>query len=94
MDLTAQEKKIDIKSTIKQFIVDNFLFGSDSDTFCDKESFIEKGIMDSTGILELIAFIEDKYTIKIEDDEMLPENLDSIDNIFAYIKRKKGNLGQ
>ncbi|MBD3320291.1 MAG: acyl carrier protein [Chitinivibrionales bacterium] len=74
---------------VKQFVVDNFLFGDDSKLQNDT-SFLESGIIDSTGILEVITFIEETYDIKVEDEEMLPENLDSLNNISAFITRKKG----
>ena len=77
----------EVKETIKAFIIDNFLFGS-SDGFSDDTSFMEEGIIDSTGILELIDFIEEKYLISVEDDEMIPENLDSLNNVTAYLSKK------
>ena len=72
---------------VRQFIVDNFLFGEDSG-FGDSESFREMNIMDSTGILELIAFLEETYEIAIDDDELVPENLDSVEKIAHFIERK------
>ncbi|RJP92376.1 MAG: acyl carrier protein [Desulfobacteraceae bacterium] len=75
---------------VKQFIVENFLFGDGSD-LQNHTSFLENGIIDSTGILELIAFLEATFGIKIEDTELVPENLDSLDNIAAFLKRKNGS---
>lgn len=57
--------------------------------FQDDDSFLEKGIVDSTGILELITFIEEKYEISIKDEEMLPENLDSLDNVSKFVEFKQ-----
>jgi len=74
---------------VRAFIVDNFLFGDDSSLKSDT-SFLQERIVDSTGILEIIAFLEETFSIKVEDDELLPENLDSLDNIDAYLKRKLG----
>ena len=68
----------------------NFLFGNESKAFSDEDSFMEKGIIDSTGILELIEFVEEQYEIKIEDDELIPENLDSLNNLSAFILKKQG----
>lgn len=78
----------DFKSTIKNFIIDNFLFGDD-EGLEDDISFLEEGIIDSTGILELITFLEEDFSIKIEDEEMIPENLDSINNLIAFLNKKK-----
>lgn len=74
---------------VRAFIVDNFLFGDDSSLKNDT-SFLQERIVDSTGILEIIAFLEETFSIKVEDDELLPENLDSLDNIDAFLKRKLG----
>ncbi len=72
---------------IKQFIVDNFLFGDDS-SLQENTSFMQSGIIDSTGILELIVHLEQTYNIKIHDQELVPENLDSIKNIGRFISKK------
>ena len=79
----------DIKKMIRAFIVENFLFGND-DGLQDSSSFMEEGIIDSTGILELIDFVEENFDISVEDEEMIPENLDSLNNVVAYIERKRG----
>jgi len=79
----------DIKTTIKSYIVENFLFGDTDTVIDDDDSFMESGILDSTGILELITFIEGKYDIKLDDDEILPENLDSLNNLEEFIKKKR-----
>ena len=73
---------------VREFIVENFLFG-DGATLNNDTSFLHEKIVDSTGILEIINFLEEHFSIKIEDEEMLPENLDSLNNIDAFLKRKK-----
>jgi acyl carrier protein len=78
-----------IRHTVREFIVENFLFGDREYLFKDSESFIESGIIDSTGILELIEFLEATYNIQIQDDELLPENLDSLENVEAFIHKKR-----
>jgi acyl carrier protein len=78
----------DLATSLRQFISDNFLFGVETD-FGDHESFLELGIIDSTGVLELIAHIESTHGLDIDDDELLPENLDSIDNLTRFIKQKQ-----
>ena len=83
-----QLNKDEIKNNVKQFIIDNFLFGSIDNSFHDDDSFMENGIIDSTGILELIEYIEHQYNIKIKDEELLPENLDTLNNVSYFIMRK------
>ena len=73
--------------TVREFVVENFLFG-DGDQLQNDTSFMETGIIDSTGILELITFLEDKFKINIEDDELIPENLDNLQNVARFIDRK------
>ena len=75
------------KRKIRNFIIENFLFEED-DSLKEDTSFLESGIIDSTGILELVMFIEETYGINVEDDEIIPENLDSISNVVAYVNRK------
>jgi len=80
---------MDTTITIRNFIIENFLFEEDENLKPDT-SFLENGIIDSTGVLELVMFIEETYGITVDDDEIVPENLDSISNIARYIQRKKG----
>ena len=75
-------------SEIKAFIVSNFLFGQEGKGFSDEQSFLQSGIVDSTGLLELIAFVEQQYGISVEDRELVPENLDSLRNISQFVARK------
>jgi len=79
----------DIKSELREYMIETFLFGDTTTEFSDSDSFMEKGIVDSTGILEVITFVEDNYDIKIEDEELIPENLDSINNLEKFINSKK-----
>ena len=76
------------KQSIRNFIIENFLFGDDNG-LSDKDSFLENGIIDSTGVLELVQFLEETYDIAVEDEELVPENLDSIANVVKYLKRKR-----
>ncbi len=73
---------------VRGYILENFLFTDDQSALDNSDSFLEKGLVDSTGILEIITFIEDDFNVTIEDDEMVPENLDSVDNILAFIAKK------
>jgi acyl carrier protein len=79
----------DIEIDIRDFVVNNFLFGK-ADGLTDSTSLLEKGIIDSTGVLELISFVQDHFDIKIEDSEVVPANLDSIQNLVRYISAKTG----
>ena len=72
---------------IRSYIVENFLFGDDSGLE-DDSSFLEEGILDSTSALELVGFIEKEFSITVDDEEVIPENLDSIINIVNFLKKK------
>lgn len=77
-----------IEQDIRQFIIDNFLFGEKDCRLSNDDSFLDQGIIDSTGVLELVAFLEEKYRIKINDNELVPANLDSISCLVRFIDRK------
>lgn len=74
-------------AAIRAFIGENFLFRADAD-IDDSQSLLDNGVMDSTGVLELIAHLEATYGISIADDEIVPENLDSVDNLTRYLAGK------
>jgi acyl carrier protein len=76
-----------IRTQARKFVVENFLFG-DADGLKDEAGFLQSGIIDSTGILELVTWIEDSFGVVVQDDELIPENLGCIDKITAYIQRK------
>ena len=73
---------------IRQFVVENFLFGQHDRQIDDDRSFLESGIIDSTGVLELIAFIEQKYGISVADEELVPSNLDSVQRVASFVDSK------
>jgi acyl carrier protein len=75
------------ETRIREYISENFLFG-DAGQLGIEDSFLDKGIIDSTGILEIIMFLEEQFGIKVADSEMLPENLDSISNLVRFIGKK------
>jgi len=77
----------DTRSRVRAFIVENFLFG-DEDGVKDDTSFLDEGIIDSTGVLELVSFLEEEFSIRVEDEELVPENLGSINNVVAYLTKK------
>ncbi len=77
-----------IEQQLRQFVVDNFLFGQPNGHLSSGDSFLDKGIIDSTGVLELVVFLEETYRIKIQDRELVPDNLDSINNLVRFLERK------
>ena len=77
----------ELKQQIREFIVENFLFG-DANGLKDDSSFLDEGIMDSTGVLELVTFLEEEFSVTVEDEDLIPENLDSINNVTAYLEKK------
>jgi acyl carrier protein len=81
-----------IEEEIRQFIVGNFMTGLNPRTLRDKDSLLENGVIDSTGVLELVGFLEEKYEISVADEELVPENLDSISNAAAYIRKKRAAM--
>ncbi len=72
---------------VQEFVIENFLFG-DGAQLTEETPFLESGIIDSTGMLELINFLEDTYEITIEDEELVPENLGSLKNVSRFLKNK------
>jgi acyl carrier protein len=80
---------MELKSQIRQFILKNYLFSSDEKALDDGVSLMKTGVVDSTGVLELISFLEEQFGVKVEDEEMTPENLDSVDRIVTFVSGKR-----
>ena len=78
-----------IETEIRQFLAANFFLGEDPAALAGSASLIEAGVIDSTGVLELVGFLEDAFDIRIQDDELVPENLDTIDNILRFVASKQ-----
>lgn len=78
-----------VEQKIRDYVLENYLFTDDQSALSNDDSFMEKGIIDSTGIMEVIFFMEDEFGISVEDEEMVPENLDSVNNLVAFIERKR-----
>jgi acyl carrier protein len=78
----------DILGRVRTFIEENFLFRENISSLADDDSLLEGGVMDSTGILELVAFLETEFSVQMADAEIIPENLDSIAAIARYIEQK------
>lgn len=79
---------------IHRFVVDNFLFGQDGEKLRHQDSFLEKGVIDSTGVLELVTFLEKRFDITVLDEELVPENLDSVHNLVRFVEGKRGLTAQ
>lgn len=81
-----------IAEQVRQFICKNF-YVPDPAGLSDTASFLDLGIVDSTGVLEVVAFIEQEFGITVDDAEIVPENFDSIANLVGYVERRRGNAG-
>src|SRR4029079_10787837 len=81
-----------MRAKLRKFIETNF-YVPEGDPLPDDGSLLDRGVIDSTGVLELIGFLQDEFGIEVKDDEMLPENLDSISRLEAYVTRKKAAAG-
>jgi acyl carrier protein len=79
----------EIKGAVRRFLADNVLLAGGIDELADDSSFLERNLLDSTGVLELVAFIEDQFQVKVEDGDIVPENLDSIGQVAGYVARKR-----
>lgn len=85
--LAHSDMRADIESQVRRFVVENFLFG-DGERLQGDASFLETGVIDSTGVLELVGFLEATYGIRVADAELVPENLDSLDRVVGFVQRK------
>src|ERR1044071_1782204 len=79
---------------LRVFIDETFLFGQGIDELQDDDSFIDKGVIDSTGVLQLVGFIEETCSIRVEDEELIPDNLDSISRVRSFVERKQAQAAQ
>jgi len=80
---------VSVSAQVRKFVTTNF-YVAEPAALKDDDSLLDKGIIDSTGVLELIGFLEDTFGFKVEDLEMVPENLDSLGRISAFVTSKKG----
>jgi len=79
---------MDIKETMREFIANNFLKGDESKTFDADDSFLENAMIDSVGVVELVVFIEETFGFRVEDEEIIPANLDSVNKLVVYVRSK------
>lgn len=83
-----------IEQAVRQFIAQNFMYREGINSLTDRQSLLEHGLIDSTGVLELVFFLEKSFGIKVAEDEVMPENLDSVQQIASYVRRKLEPLRQ
>lgn len=81
-------KDMDIKGELKKFIIDRYLSGISKIRLSDSDSFLEKGIIDSIGVMELAVFIQNRFGFRIRPPEIIPENFDTLDNLECFILKK------
>lgn len=79
------------EAKVRSYILENYLFTDDESELDSGDSLLEKGVIDSTGIMEVILFLEEEFGVIVEDEEMVPENLDSVNNLVKFIALKQGN---
>ncbi len=85
-------KELNVRESVRDFVNTNFLMGTNSLSYNDNDSFLQLGIIDSTGVLELVGYIQDTFGIQIADTDLVPENLDSIENVATFIQRKRSYI--
>ena len=78
----------EVRAQVRQFVVDSFLFGQNGHTLNDDDSFLDLGIVDSTGVLELVGFLETQFQVSVANDELIPDNLDSVSKVAAFVSAK------
>ena len=90
--MSRESEVMHLKHDIKKHIIENFYYGQDDNTLTDTISFLENGIIDSTGVLELVSFIQETYEITVTDEEILPDNFDSIEKLAGYVRMKQTTM--
>lgn len=79
---------MDVLQSVREFIETNFLFREGRDSVGETESLLDAGLIDSTGVLELVTFLESQFSLTMADEDIVPENLDSVQQIAAYVQRQ------
>ena len=78
---------MDIETEVRGFIAKNLLYSGDGFKYGDDVSFLEEGIVDSIGVMELVAFVEEKFNIQVKDQDVTPDNFDSVNRLAKYIRQ-------
>lgn len=79
----------DVRRSVRHYILENLMFSSDEGELSDASSLLDRGIIDSTGVLEVVLFLEESFGLRVKASEMLPQNFDSVDAIVAYVERQR-----
>ena len=82
----------DVERMIRTYVAENMLFSGNGYPYPDSASFLEEGIVDSMGIMELVMFVEENFQVAVEDEELVPDNFDSVSNLAAYIRAKSATV--
>lgn len=93
MTSAEEAARIKIKKRIRGFVLTRFLIGAENRNLGDDDSFLEQGIIDSTGIMELVEFVQDAFGVKVQDEELVPDNLDSLNKLAKFVHSKKDKAG-
>lgn len=80
---------MDVKESIRRYVAENFLFSDNGFELDNDESFLEAGVVDSLGVLELVTFVEENFDVQVADEEIVPDNFDSVNRLADYIGRKQ-----
>jgi len=80
---------MDVKEQIRQYVAENFLFSDNGFELDNDESFLDAGVVDSLGVLELVTFVEENFGVQVADDEIVPDNFDSVNRLADFIGRKR-----
>lgn len=83
---------MDVRQSVRTYIIENFLFGDEAPLENDSMSLLDGGIIDSVGVMELVAFLEGDFGLTLADEDLVPENLDSVDNLVAFIERRQSSV--
>lgn len=82
-------ERMTIEAQVRQYIIENFMYSADAGDLTDELQLFDNGIIDSTGVLELVGFLEETFEVQVADEEMMPENFESITALAAFVKRKQ-----
>lgn len=82
---------IQTREKVRGYILENLMFSSNDDDLADGASLLDRGIIDSTGVLEIVLYLEEQFQVKVKDSDMLPANFDSVDNIVGFVSRLQAN---
>ena len=77
-----------MRNKVREFILENFMYGASSTELNDNASLLDTGVMDSTGVMELVSFLEQEFGVTVEDEELIPDNLDSVTKLVRFLERK------